>query len=433
MTMPQVRAVLRAALAVLLAATLWAHPAAAIRPRKAIRNVIFIIKENRTFDNMFGRFRRANGARFGVLSNGRRVYLKRAPDRYPHDIAHGFMPGLVAVNGGRMNGFDRIGNGADLLPYTQYRRKQIPKYWKYARNFVLGDRMFSSTYGPTPPEHMYLVAAQSKRIVSHLLSPPSDGASYCDDRGDRFRRLGRHPSLRRWETNLNLDKISSLMSGRRACVKLRTIFPLLEKKGLSWRYYVRMRQYQNIPRSIFNIRRTPRWRSVFRPKRFRVNAANGKLPNVSYLIPPSQYNEHPSKSGRSMCAGENWTVRMVNAVMKSPEWKHSAIFVVWDDFGGLYDHVPPPRLDTMGLGPRVPLLVISPWARKSYVSHTRYELSSILSFLERLYGLPSLTHRDKKARSMFDAFNFQRAKPRKPLILRERPMVKGAKPPRCRL
>ena len=107
--------------------------------------------------------------------------------------------------------------------------------------------------------------------------------------------------------------------------------------------------------------------------------------------------------------------------------------MVWDDFGGLYDHVPPPRLDTMGLGPRVPLLIISPWARKSYVSHTRYELSSILSFLERLYGLPSLTHRDKKARSMFDAFNFQRAKPRNPLILKERPMVKGAEPPRCRL
>jgi len=141
---------------------------------------------------------------------------------------------------------------------------------------------------------------------------------------------------------------------------------------------------------------------------------------VSWVMPGTGLNEHPG--GPSVCAGENWTIEHVNAIMDSKYWKSTAIIIVWDDFGGFYDHVPPPHYDHMGLGPRVPLLVISPWAKKSYIDHTTYEFSSVLKFIETLHGLPPLTQRDRQADDMMDAFNFQR-KPdfeARKLILKER-------------
>jgi phospholipase C len=117
--------------------------------------------------------------------------------------------------------------------------------------------------------------------------------------------------------------------------------------------------------------------------------------------------------------------------MRGPDWSHTAIFVVWDDFGGLYDHVPPPHVDTMGLGARVPLIVISPWARRGLVRHTRYEPSSILAFMEHIFRLPALTARDKHANDLLGMFNFHKA-PRPRLILHPRPKVPNSHPHRCR-
>ena len=133
-----------------------------------------------------------------------------------------------------------------------------------------------------------------------------------------------------------------------------------------------------------------------------------------------------------MCVGENWTIRQVNAVMEGPDWAHTAIFITWDDFGGLYDHVAPPVVDDMGLGPRVPLLVISPYAKPGFVDHTVYEFSSFLAFLERLHGLEPLTGRDRDANDLFGAFDFDQ-EPLDPLILETRPEVSRRDPPRCRL
>jgi phospholipase C len=398
-----------------------------------IQKVVIIVKENRTFDNVFGRFPGANGARLGRTSDGRRVRLTRAPDIYPHDIAHSFIPGLVAVDGGEMDRFDDIAGGGKLLGYTQYRRKQIPKYWKYARRYVLADKMFSSTYGPTPPEHMYLFAAQAKRVASHLIRDRSNPGSFCDDPGDRFERLGKHPQLRFWERNLRLKKIERLMSRIQACLRMKTIFPELEKRGVSWRYYVNVNQYQNAPRAVASIRNTNRWDNIVTPDAFIGDARSGQLADVTYLVPPSRYNEHPSKNGsRSMCVGENWTVRTLNAIMRGPHWDEVAIFILWDDFGGLYDHVRPPMVDGMGLGPRVPLLVVSPWAKRSRVSHIRYEFSSILAFLERLYDIDPLTKRDKRANDLFREFNLKRERPAEPLILKPRPEVMKRGKLKCR-
>jgi phospholipase C len=120
-----------------------------------------------------------------------------------------------------------------------------------------------------------------------------------------------------------------------------------------------------------------------------------------------------------MCEGENWTVSVLNAVMQGPEWNSTVVFMTWDDFGGFYDHVAPPQVDQFGLGPRVPLLIISPYAKPGYVSHTVYDHTSILKFVETRYGIPALTSRDAWANAMLDSFDFGRP-PRPPLLLSTR-------------
>ena len=362
-----------------------------------IDKVVFIVKEKRTFDNLFGRFPGANGATTGRTSDGSEVPLTRAADAYAHDIGHDFFSGLVSVNGGKMNGFDRIPGALDGSPYTQYRRSDIPNYWRYAKRFTLADRMFSSMYGPTIPEHMYTVAATSGRIVSNRLEPrgPRD---YCKDARERFERLRHHPKLMEWERKVRIARIKALLEKVQACVDVNTIFPELEKRDISWKYYGYPNQFHNAMQAIDEIRNTERWQNVVIPDEFVRDARSGDLPQVSYVLPPVHFNDHPSHPDRSICVGENWVVRQLNAIMQGPDWERVAVFLTWDDFGGLYDHVPPPAVDDLGLGPRVPLIVISPWAKQGHIDSTTYEFSSFLAFLERRFDIPPLTERDKRAK-----------------------------------
>ena len=136
------------------------------------------------------------------------------------------------------------------------------------------------------------------------------------------------------------------------------------------------------------------------------------MPAVSWIIPSESYNEHPG-AGKSTCAGENWTVHQVNTIMQSEYWRSTAIVIVWDDFGGFYDPVAPPMIDVMGLGPRTPALIISPYARPAArtrrrpVDDTIYEFSSVLAFIEQLFGLDPMTERDANADPLSGAFDFE--------------------------
>src|SRR5262245_21771320 len=134
--------------------------------RSRIKHVVFLIKENRTFDTLFGTFPGADGATTGQLCDGSTVRLRRAADR-TDDVEHRFIPALRAINGGKMNCFDRLWNGGRLQSYVQYHRDQIPNYWSYASHFALADHFFSSVYGPTGIEHLWTIAAQSDRFVDH--------------------------------------------------------------------------------------------------------------------------------------------------------------------------------------------------------------------------------------------------------------------------
>ena len=158
------------------------------------------------------------------------------------------------------------------------------------------------------------------------------------------------------------------------------------------------------------------WRKVVPESTFVGDSKSGRLPAVSWVTPPVGQSDHPPAS---ICGGENWTVELVDALEHSPQWRSTAVVLTWDDFGGFYDHVPPPHVDIYGLGPRVPAIVISPWARRGYVDHTTLEFSSVLRLIEVLHGLPVLGPRDAVAHDMLEAFDFSQ-KPIPPRILHQR-------------
>jgi len=126
--------------------------------------------------------------------------------------------------------------------------------------------------------------------------------------------------------------------------------------------------------------------------------------------------DHPDSN---LCLGESWTTTVIDAIMNSPMWKDTAIFLTWDDWGGFYDHVPPPQIDRFGLGFRVPLITLSPYAKEGYIDHTRSEFSSVLRFIEENWGLQPLTERGARTSNLSQPFNFSQPPcPPDPLPLR---------------
>jgi phospholipase C len=402
-----------------------------------IEHVVFIVKENRTFDNFFGRYPGADGATEGETIDGKTVPLTPAPDVHPHDIQHSFAAGLYSLNGGKNNGYNTIKYGEDLTGYTQYRKKDIPNYWAYADRFVLADAFFSSMYGPTFPEHLYTVAAQSYWIVDNKRTADHPG-SYCDDPTEFTAHFREDLTPKQHRLIMNIEEknmgdnpdlifaIAKYWENIRTCVDIEALPHLLEDSDISWKYYSEINRWQNALQAIKTIRFNPKmWAKVQDPDQFLKDVKRNQLPEVSWLVPPEPYNDHPG-AGKSVCAGENWVVQQVNAVMKSEHWKSTALVIVWDDFGGFYDHVIPPHVDIMGLGHRTPALIISPWTRQGEspdggsIDSTTYEFSSVLAFIEDIHGLPAMTDRDAAADPLSGAFDFQAEPRNKRLILEYR-------------
>ncbi len=368
-----------------------------------IQHIVFLIKENRTFDHYFGTYPGADGATSGMTSTGRTIKLTHAPDETPWDIGHSWRDALIAINGGKMNKFDLVENGDEdgyKLAYTQLLESDIPNYFAYARNFVLADRMFSSMVGPSFPNHLYTVAAQAAGTLDN--PHPNHYNWGCDSDDDQ---------------SVPVQKPDGRLTTEPPCFDFQTLADTLEAAHLSWKYYAPPKgkygyQWSTLD-AIKHIRLSSLWtQHVVNDDEFINDAKNGKLPAVSWLVTGDD-SEHPPLS---TCAGENWTVRQLNAAMQGPDWNSTVVFVTWDDFGGFFDHVPPPTTETYALGPRVPLLIVSPYARKGYVSHTQYELSSFLKFAEVRFGLPPLTDRDSKAGDMLDSFDFNQ-EPQPTLVL----------------
>jgi len=373
----------------------------------SIQHIVFIIKENRTYDQMFGTYPGADGATTATISTGQVIPLGVAPDRLPRDVPHGWADTLTGEDNGRMDQFDLTNTAGqtcnvngDELCLTEQAAANVPSYFSYASHFTLADHMFSSMHGPSFPNHLYTVAAQSGGAVDN--PQYSLGTWGCDA----------PPG-----TTVPVLDSSGNLTNQFPCFDFETVADLLDNTSISWRYYAQSGSIWNAFDAVNHVRNTSLWTTNFAPDtQFVADAQSGQLPPVSWIIAPDDESEHPTNS---TCNGENWTVNQINAVMQGPDWGSTAIFLTWDDFGGFYDHVPPPAPDQFGLGLRVPLVIISPFAKPGYVSSTTYEFSSLLKFVEERFGLPPLTSRDANANDMLDSFDFSQT-PLPPLTLQTR-------------
>jgi len=359
----------------------------------AIQHTVFIVKENHTFDNYFGTFAGADGSTSGATSDGHILPLNPMPDAYQaNDLCNSWDCAIEAIDGGKMDQFDLI-SGGNLDAYVHASEQDIPNYWAYAHRFALADQYFTSVHGPSFPNHLFSVAAQSDGVIANEENSGSGVA--CDGTPSG--------TVTTIDANGKMTQVSP-------CFDFPTLGDSLQQNGLTWKYYAD--GGGGVFNNIRHIRNGPAWKNnLASTAQFFADAQAGKLPVMSWLLPSYENSEHPPNS---ICEGENWTVTVLNAVMQGPDWSSTAVFITWDDFGGLYDHVPPHQLDQFGLGPRVPLLIISPFAKTGYISHNVHEHSSILKLAETRYGLQPLTARDRAASNMLDSFDFNQ-QPQPPL------------------
>jgi phospholipase C len=383
-------------------------PATTVTARYPIKHIIIIDKENRSFDEMFGLFPGADGATHAMLSNGHVVPLNHTPDRMLLDVGHAGAAAQLAVDNGRMDRFDllpgAIQDGKDLAD-SQYHESDIPNYWQYARAFTIDDHFFSTIMGPSFPNHLVSVAATSGNVIDN-------------PRGQLVHAWGCDGGPNSVVSGINPDGTRFLTH---PCFNFQTLPDILRRYHISWKYYAPPQFASGYVWSALDAVRHIRYSSLWRTnvpndRTFVSDVKDGRLPTVSWLVTNARESDHPPAA---ICVGEAWSVRMINAVMRSQYWKDTAIFLTWDDFGGFYDHVAPPRLDLISLGPRVPTIVISPYARAGYIDHSQLEFDSFLRFIEADYHLPSLTNRDRIAPNMLSSFDFLQ-KPLSPLVLTPR-------------
>ena len=446
--------------AALLAVTLpvAAHAARPVGIHK-IRHVVVIMQENRSFDSYFGTYPGADGIPKHVcvpdpLRGGcERPYHNRRDRNFggPHDhidavkdIAGGRMSGFVArAESGRRMFCRRHLNAPecslspkapDVMGY--HTGRELPNYWSYARHFVLQDHLFQSDTSWSLPGHLYLVSGWSAKC-SRAGDPRSCTTAVQapgSPPGEPENTTGAAPDYA-W-TDLTY---------------------LLHKHHVSWRYYVFKGMQpdcdnnQMFCKALPQTAKTPGiwnplpWFDTVKQDREGENIApfndflhaarTGTLPAVAWLAPAESVSDHPPASIRR---GQAYVTGVVNAIMRSPDWSSTAIFLSWDDWGGFYDHVRPPRVDASGYGLRVPGLVISPYAKRGYIDHQILSHDAYLKFIEddflggqrldprtdgRPDPRPDVRERVKILGDLRRDFDFAQL-PRKPLLLPVRPTRK---------
>jgi acid phosphatase len=404
-----------------------------------IKHVIFIVKENRTFDSYFGKFPGAKGTTTGNLSDGGSIPLGALIDT-ANGGDHSWNGALTGMNDGGMNGFDRIGGSAQAdggpcawgpCNYVEADQTLLPNYWAVAQSYVLGDNFFSALHGPSFPNHLYTIGAQSGGYIDGGFNgtgldggfgygwgardnpgviadssappqvdagqlpgysgyqpssvPPGTGAGGCDSQNDARTLTVVDPEGDTTEIYPCYD-FPTLGDSLTNAGRTWKMYGLAEAKGIDYRYWT-------IFAAIRHIRESPDFSKLVVDVNTQLMAdiTAGTLPDMAWITPPQAVSEHPNAG---VCEGENWTMGILNALGASPLWNSTAVFITWDDFGGFYDHVAPPQSDLYGFGPRVPFLVVSPYAKQGYIDHNLGEFASVLKFVEDLYGLPRLTNRD---------------------------------------
>ncbi len=276
-----------------------------------------------------------------------------------------------------------------------------------AKQYVLADEMFPTEFGPSFTAHVTLVAGTDNLSrVDALADFPSGAEAGCDSQPgtqstfvDQYRiihwRLGPYPCYTQFRTLADDARCAQICRG--ATIKAESTTPAFGR---------RLKRSNG-----FGLDRiTPRICARRRSLRSQ-DIKDGKLAAMTWITPTKEDSDHP---GSGTDRGPSWVGSIVNAIGQSKFWDSSAIVVVWDDWGGQYDNMPPPQLDFRGLGIRVPCLIVSPYAKENHVSHTIYEWGSILKFAEQVYGMPALGtaedgYTDGRANSLIDSFNFNQS------------------------
>jgi phospholipase C len=381
-----------------------------VSPQQAsskIRHVVIIFQENRSVDNLFNGFPGADTVRSGLNSNGKKVPLHPVSLSAPYDLGHAHLSFEKEYAGGAMNGFDRVGVRCysvvpcarhEIRAYGYVPLNESRPYFDMASRYTFGDQMFQTNQGPSFPAHQYILSGTStigNGSGLRAAENPLGGGGGCDS-----------PSGTVVET---IDQAGSEGTAIYPCFIRLSLIDLLERKSLSWRYYQAFygAGVWNGPDAILNIRASPDFTThvIVPPAQVLLDIARGALANVVWVTPTAFASDHAASNNGS---GPSWVAAVVNAIGKSRYWNDTAIIVTWDDWGGWYDHVRPPVYNSYELSFRVPLIVISPYAKNHYVSHVQHEFGSILKFVEKTFGLPSLHTTDVRADDLSDCFDFSK-------------------------
>jgi|SRR5579862_320969 len=412
------------------------------RSQSKISHVIIVIQENRSFENFFAGYPGANAPTSGCasptpspsprgpiapppavrpLSSGlscppgdTEVPLHSVTFKNNPDLRHDWRSSITDWNNGQMDGFSAWGEkGGQLKAYAYVTQSEIEPYWTMAQQYVLADEMFPTEFGGSFTGHLTLVAGTDdiklpgEAEVNFPNKPPDD----CDS----------PPGTVSSYVSQSPYRELHLFQGPFPCFdQFNTMAEVLDNAKVSWKYYATRRLddgFWEPFEAIKYVRYGKDWKTkIIAPQtKFLSDAKHGRLASVSWVTPSKPDSDHPAALSD---LGPSWVASVVNAVGEGPDWKTSAIVVVWDDWGGFYDNAAPPQLDYRGLGLRVPCLIISPYAKQGHVSHVQYEYGSILRFIEEVNGIPAGSigkkikgYTDRRATSLDDAFDFSQ-KPR---------------------
>jgi len=385
-------------------------------PPQKIQHIVVIFQENRTPDNLFQDHvliqRGADIQNYGINSMGAKVPLTAIPLAIAWDNNHAHSSFVVMYDGGKMDGADLIppvcGVGCKNVPadrpFNYVQASDVQPYYNMAETYTFGDRMFQTNQGPSFPAHQFIISGSSAP------SPPGQPNSNLfvaeNNVGPNLNVTGCLASPGQFTFLIdpaNPDPNTNETQTSLLCYDHPTLTDLLDSHSISWRYYASTAGILwNGPTAIEHICGPspappnattcagPIWQQnvVPDPKQVLTDIQNGQLASVTWVTPNAQQSDHPGPFANE---GPAWVSSIVNAIGNSPYWSNTAIIITWDDWGGWYDHVAPPAIiNSYEYGFRVPLIVISPYAKAAYVSHQVNDFGSILKFIEQTFNLPNV-------------------------------------------
>jgi phospholipase C len=406
------------------------------RASTPIQHIIVFFQENHSFDNVLGALCAANtrathcdGATRGRISNGQTIPLTQAPDVVPHGC-YGPSNQVRSIDGGKMDGFASNCNcpAPSYSCYSVYEPSQIPNLSALATKFAISDRTFELSPVPSWSGHVELVVqtldgfdgTQPAYNTNQTPKPPAQGPGWgCDsnlDAGWKSSPSATSVPEPACIPDPQLDRTKYPFGGAYRATPVHhvdTIMDRLDAAHLTWKLYSNAWPWAICP-SVADCLYTPQRANLVDPSHLFTDAQKGTLPNFSILLPNGGVNGGTSQhNGTSMAVGDNWIGKVMTAVENGPEWSSTAVFITYDDHGGFYDHVPPAFA---GAGIRVPMVIVSPYARPGYTDSTPATFASMLAFTEHTYGLPALGTNDASAYDFANAFDYSQTPLRGPSL-----------------